>query len=125
MVSQSGSITPIWMTIRTAPGNIQDVLFFMVSLRFGLIMTGITGPCRGPTGMTFGTITIGVFVIDWETVVEIGRTPATGIVALRALTGEVVTRAGVAGLAIGCSGSLMVEAGRAPATGIVTLRALS
>ena len=58
--------------------------------------------------------------------VEGGLVPGSGVVALRALTGEVIGRfvAGVAGLAVGGAQRGMVEGGLIPGGGVVAQRAL-
>ena len=77
--------------------------------------------------MAGGAVSIGAAMSDWEGMVEIDRGPAAGVVALRALAGEVIGRAlaGVAGLAIRGADRSMIKGCARPGGGGVALRALA
>ena len=82
----------------------------MSLVRLALIMagkTGVTWPVAG--GVALGAVPVGAAVVEREAVVECGATPRGGLMAVGALTGEVVGGRRMAALAVGSSDSGVVE----------------
>ena len=82
----------------------------MFLVHLSLIVAG--GAVVGRTvagGVALGALAVGSAVVEREAVVECGATPRGGIMAVGALTGEVVGGRRMAALAVGSSDSGVVE----------------
>jgi hypothetical protein len=112
------------VTTETTPADIGDILLGVMLLRLGLVMALIAINVGVGAVMAARALPASITVIHGETVAaDVHIVPIVGVVALRTLTGPVIGRRIMAGLAVGLPA--VIEAGVAPRAGVVALRTLS
>ena len=111
------------MTFQATCCIVGDIFFIVLFIHLRLVMAAETCPRLGTRGVAAGTITIGITMAHGEAVIERSALPCRGVMALRALSCEVVGWFVVhmARLAVGRSHSLVIESAVAPRRGVMAL----
>jgi hypothetical protein len=63
------------MAFKATPGDVHDVLLFMLLVQFFTAMTARTAPSSSSGGVTRRAFSIGIAVVHWEAVIEGSITP--------------------------------------------------
>ncbi|MCJ7657913.1 MAG: hypothetical protein MUO67_02065, partial [Anaerolineales bacterium] len=120
------SISTIRVTFQASRSVVGNVFLIVLFVHLRLVMAAEACPRLGARGMAASTITIGITMAHGKAVIERGTLPVRGVMALRALTLEVIgwLVTEMACLTVRRPNRLVVESAAAPTRGVMALRAL-